>query len=84
MLEKEGMLTKAKSADEGHKQKITYTLTKKSIDLLHLIVAAISWSLKYEPVDEEKYKPAIMLSNSGPDVIEGYRQQLLQEHLAVA
>src|SRR6516225_1897396 len=62
MLEKEGIITKAKDPQDTHKQKITYSLTEKGIDLLPLMIQAIIWSVRYEPVDQAKYKPAIDLS----------------------
>src|ERR1700744_1836368 len=56
MMEKEGLVTKAKLNSDTHKQSITYSLTEKSIDLMPLLMCAIGWSIKYEPVDQEKYK----------------------------
>jgi DNA-binding HxlR family transcriptional regulator len=82
MLEKEGMLSKAKDPDSTHKQKVRYSLTQKCIDLLPLMLGAISWSIKYMPVDQLKYKPAIELSLAGPEQIEAFRQHLLKEHVA--
>jgi DNA-binding HxlR family transcriptional regulator len=81
MLEKEGMLTKAKGPAEVHKQKVTYSLTQKSIDLLPLFIEVIGWSLKYLPVDPEKYKPAIALRAGGPAALEGLRKKLIEEHV---
>ena len=80
MFEKEGLITKGKALEEQHKQKVTYSLTEKSIDLLPLLMAAISWSLKYEPVDKERYKPGIDLYEAGAKGIEAFQQQLLKEH----
>src|ERR1700761_5793033 len=45
MLEREGLL--AKRPDPEHKQKVIYSLTQKSIDLMPLLVEAIRWSVKY-------------------------------------
>jgi DNA-binding HxlR family transcriptional regulator len=84
MLEKEGMVTKAKAPGDVHKQKLTYSLTEKSIDLLPVFLEAIGWSAKYLPVDLEKYKPAIALREGGPAALEGFRQRLLQAHVAKA
>jgi DNA-binding HxlR family transcriptional regulator len=80
MLEKEGLLTKAKAPEDIHKQKITYSLTEKGIDLLPVLMAAIDWSVKYKPVDRVKYKPAIDLLANGAEAIEVFRKQLLKEH----
>ncbi len=38
----------SKSADPSHKQKIKYSLTKKGIDLVPLLVEFIMWSAKYD------------------------------------
>jgi DNA-binding HxlR family transcriptional regulator len=81
MLEREGLITKAKSADDIHKQKITYSLTQKSIDLLPMMMEAITWSLKYEPVDQERYKNVIALVASGPKGMEAFQKRLLEEHV---
>jgi DNA-binding HxlR family transcriptional regulator len=83
MLEQKGLLTKGKAPDDIHKQKLTYSLTEKSIDLLPMLMASIEWSLKYEPVDRERYKPAIMLLESGPKGVANFRKQLLKEHLGI-
>jgi DNA-binding HxlR family transcriptional regulator len=79
-LEKEGMVTKAKGLD-SHKQKVTYSLTEKSINMLDIIMCTIAWSLKYEPVDKAKYEPAIKLLEAGTPAIEAFRQRLKKEHL---
>jgi len=80
-LEKEGMVTKAKAPDETHKQKLTYSLTEKSIDLLPLLVEAIGWCVKYQPVDREKYRPAIAFHAGGPATLKAFRTKLLAEHV---
>jgi DNA-binding HxlR family transcriptional regulator len=81
MLEKEGMITRAKAPADVHKQKVTYSLTEKSIDLLPLFLEAIGWSAKYLPVDMEKYKPALALRAGGPAMLAGFRKKLLAEHV---
>lgn len=81
MLEREGMVTKAKAPGEVHKQKLTYSLTEKSIDLLPMLVEAIGWSARYLPVDPERYKPAIALREGGPSALEGIRKKLIDEHV---
>jgi len=81
MLEKEGLITRGKDPEDTHKQKVTYSLTEKCIDLLPMMIEAIRWSVKYRPVDHEKYKPAIVLCEAGPEYVEGFRQHLLKEHV---
>ena len=46
MLENEGIISK--SADDFHKQKVVYKLTKKGIDLMPVLVEIIMWSAKYD------------------------------------
>lgn len=81
MLEREGMVTKGRLPEDVHKQKVTYSLTEKSIDLLPLFVEAIGWSAKHLQVDCEKYKPALELRAGGPAALEYVRQKLLREHV---
>lgn len=47
MLEKVGILEK--SRDSNIKTKYIYTLTKKGIDLLPVLVEIVLWSAKYDP-----------------------------------
>ena len=81
MLEREEIITRGKDPNGTHKQKITYSLTAKGIDLLPMMIQAISWSVKYQPVDPIKYKPAIDLANAGPAAIDAFRERLIAEHL---
>ena len=81
MLEREGIITRGKDPNGTHKQKITYSLTEKGIDLLPMMIQAITWSVNYQPVDLVKYKPAIDLANAGPAALEAFRQRLIAEHL---
>jgi len=80
MLEKEGMVTKAKDPEDAHKQKIKYSLTEKCIDLLPMLFEAIIWSIKHAPVDQAKYKPAIDLVEGGPEVFARFRASLMNDH----
>ena|ERR1700749_91813 len=81
MLEKEGMVTKAKDPDDAHKQKIKYSLTEKCIDLLPMLLEAIIWSIKYAPVDPAKYKAGIELAQGGQEVLARFRAKLQEEHI---
>jgi hypothetical protein len=47
---------------------------------LPLLIEAIIWSVKYQPVDEPKYIPAIELAKGGPEVIASFRARLLKGH----
>ncbi|HTI89597.1 MAG TPA: helix-turn-helix domain-containing protein [Puia sp.] len=79
-LEKEGLITKGKDPEDSHKQKIKYSLTEKAIDLLPLMLEAMNWSIRYQPVNQEKYKPAIALAHAGPEVLTSFRKALLDKH----
>lgn len=46
MLENNGIVSR--SSDSSHKQKIMYSLTKKGIDLVPVLVEFIMWSAKYD------------------------------------
>jgi len=79
-LEKDGLITKGKDPLDSHKQKIKYNLTEKGIDLLPLMIGAIIWSVKYQPVDQGKYVPAINLAQAGPEAVAAFRKHLSEEH----
>lgn len=46
LLENSGIITR--STDPSHKQKIMYSLTKKGVDLVPVLVEMIMWSAKYD------------------------------------
>ena len=77
-MERKGLLTK--HPDPEHKQKVIYSLTEKSIDMIPLLVEAIRWSVKYEPVDKTKYKPAVDLANSSSEELELLTKRIRQLH----
>lgn len=79
MLESKGLLSKRQ--DPAHKKKVIYSLTEKSIDLMPLIVEATIWSVKHEPVDLIKYKPAIDFIAAGPEAQAQLRKKLSTVHL---
>ncbi len=66
MLETEGIITKQN--DDTHKQKFLYSLTAKGIDLLPVIIELGSWSMKYQPVDKERFAHAGQLAKAGAPV----------------
>ncbi|MDN3548889.1 winged helix-turn-helix transcriptional regulator [Mucilaginibacter aquaedulcis] len=80
MLEQEGLISKRPDPSE-HKQKVIYSLTEKSIDLLPVLVESMIWSLKYEPVDPVKYKPALDFIAAGHEAHEQFREELKRIHL---
>lgn len=81
MLEEEGLITKKN--DPGHKQKIIYSLTEKSIDLLPVIIEIALWSSKYGGVEVHK-KAAVLLGDMATGKkagIQKLKQVLMKEHL---
>lgn len=80
MLEKEGLIIK--ESDPSHKQKVKYSLTEKGIDLMPILIEAMIWSVKYEPVDKVKFKPALDLLSRGIEGQNQLRKQLIETHLS--
>jgi len=78
-LERKGLLTK--SPDPDHKQKVIYSLTQKSIDMMPILIEVIKWSMKYEPVDLEKYKPAVNLVAAGVEAQQALAERLVEMHV---
>lgn len=79
MLEREGIITKAK--DPAHKLKFIYSLTKKGIDLLPILTEIGAWGIKHLPFDEEKFKHAKKLVKGGKEMQKEVKQHLIKEHL---
>jgi DNA-binding HxlR family transcriptional regulator len=78
MLETEGVI--CKRDDPTHKQKFNYSLTAKGIDLLPIIIELGNWSLKYQPVDLERFPHAVQLARSDKDAIQKLKKDLLIRH----
>lgn len=79
MLEKEGIIKKSK--DPTHKQKNIYSLTKRGIDLLPILVEIGTWSLKHRPVGADQKKHAEYLSKGGEKLRKEIRIKLEKDHL---
>ncbi|HEY4967461.1 MAG TPA: winged helix-turn-helix transcriptional regulator, partial [Puia sp.] len=78
-LETEGFVSNKK--DPGHKQKFLYSLTAKSIDLFPVIFELDAWSMKYQPVDKERFAQAGQLSKAGQPAKRKIRRDLARKHL---
>ncbi len=78
-LEKQGVL--AKERDPSHKQKYIYSLTRKGIDLLPVLISMAEWSLKHESVDEIASRHTQMIINGGEELTRRYMQELEEKHL---
>jgi len=79
MLETEGIISKKN--DPSHKQKFLYSLTSKGIDLLPVIIQLGAWSMKYQPVDKERFAHAGQLAKAGSASQSKLRSALTRKHL---
>ncbi len=81
-LERLGVLIK--TSDKQHKQKLIYTLTKKGIDLMPVMIQVGYWSVKHMPASE-KDKSHIGELVEGGDVLQRQLQkELILEFTGVA
>lgn len=76
-----GMLTKR--PDPRHKQKVTYSLTEASIQLVPVMAALGSWGLRWLPVSEDLAIRAQLLEEGGPEFRERFMAELREEHLGI-
>jgi DNA-binding HxlR family transcriptional regulator len=79
MLETEGIITKKN--DPAHKQKFLYSLTAKGIDLLPVIIELGAWSMKYQPVDKERFPHAGQMAKAGKQAKRKLLSELVKKHL---
>jgi DNA-binding HxlR family transcriptional regulator len=75
------MLTKR--PDPGHKQKVIYSLTEASIQLVPVMAALGSWGRRWLPVSEELAIRAQLLEEGGPGLCERFMAELREEHLGI-
>ncbi|AOO79982.1 winged helix-turn-helix transcriptional regulator [Bosea vaviloviae] len=78
-LLEQGILTRAD--DVTHKQKLTYSLTEKGIQLLPVLAQMSGWGLKFLPVSEELSIRAELLAQGGPALWEEFMDELRESHL---
>lgn len=79
LLEKEGLITKSK--DPHHKQKVKYSLTQKSVDLLPIIAEIGLWSDQYaESLTEGKEVVLGKIRGSARSNVKQFQDELLKEH----
>jgi len=79
MLETEGIISK--KSDPAHKQKFLYSLTAKGIDLLPVIIELGAWSMKYQPVDMNRFAHAGQMVKAGQPAKRKLRRELTRKHL---
>lgn len=75
----EGLLTK--SADPSHKQKVIYSLTEKSIDLIPALVEIAKWGVKHRPAGEGPTRLVERVQAGGQPYIDQLMADLRQKHL---
>jgi len=77
MLESNGIISK--SSDPSHKQKIMYSLTKKGIDLVPVLVEFIMWSAKYDKNSAVEMKFVKSVKRDKVGVISKITRSLVEE-----
>lgn len=80
-LVEQGMLTTA--PDPTHKQKVIYSLTEMSIELVPVMAALGAWGSKWLPVTPELSIRAITLDAGGAKMWTRFMAELREEHLGV-
>jgi DNA-binding HxlR family transcriptional regulator len=76
-----GMLTTA--PDPTHKQKVVYSLTEMSIELVPVLAVLGAWGSKWLPVTGELSIRATTLEEGGPKMWERFMDDLREEHLGI-
>lgn len=79
LLEEQKIITK--KSDVSHKQKNIYSLTKKGMDLLPVIISIAEWSLKHESVDAVSSLHTQNLIDGGNTLIDHFVKELKEKHL---
>ncbi len=67
-----------KDGDPTHSQKAVYSLTKRGVDLLPLIVAMSTWSQKHDA--GTRRAEAVQLIQGGPKLLTRLDRQLRKDH----
>ncbi|MDQ0643431.1 winged helix-turn-helix transcriptional regulator [Microbacterium murale] len=76
-----GMLSRA--ADPSHKQKVIYSLTEPSIQLVPVFAHLGAWGRRHLPVSPELAIRAELLENGGPDLWDAFMDELRELHLGI-
>ncbi|VVJ18287.1 Transcriptional regulator [Amycolatopsis camponoti] len=79
VLVEHGLLTRA--GDPSHKQKVTYSLTERAIDLVPVLVQLSAWGVRHLPVTDEYAARAEVLTAGGPPLWEAFMDELRETHL---
>ncbi|WP_370962164.1 winged helix-turn-helix transcriptional regulator [Amycolatopsis sp. cg9] len=79
VLVEHGLLTRA--GDPSHKQKVTYSLTERAIELVPVLVQLSAWGVRHLPVADEYAARAAVLTDGGPPRWEAFMDELRETHL---
>ena len=79
ILEKTGIIKKEKDPD--HKSKFIYSLTKKGIDLLPVLIEIIKWGAMYDKDTATPPEFIKRVKNNKENVIKEFMDQLRKAHL---
>lgn len=74
-----GLVTRAEDPD--HKQKATYSLTERAIQLVPLLAHMGAWGRRHLPVTEEMSIRARLLEEGGPGLWDDFMDELRESHL---
>lgn len=78
-LVEHGMLTRF--GDPSHKQKISYRLTERAIELVPILVQISGWGVRHLPVAAEYAARTEVLVTGGPPLWEAFMDELREAHL---
>jgi DNA-binding HxlR family transcriptional regulator len=74
-----GLLTRA--GDLTHKQKITYSLTERAIELVPVFAQLGSWGVRHLPAADEYAARLHVLDDGGPRIWAAFMDELRETHL---
>jgi DNA-binding HxlR family transcriptional regulator len=78
-LEEAGLVSRR--VDPSHKQKVIYSLTEASIDLVPLLAHMGGWGLRHTPASKELSIRAKILEDGGPKLWSEFMAELRHLHL---
>jgi DNA-binding HxlR family transcriptional regulator len=73
----------SRGGDESHRQKIRYSLTEASIELIPVMAALGSWGRRHLPVSRELSVRAELLEQGGPPLWDRFMAELREMHLGI-
>ncbi len=80
-LTEQGLLTRAD--DPSHRQKIRYSLTEASIELVPVMAALGTWGRRHQPASHELSVRAEILERGGPPLWGRFMDELRETHLGI-